>query len=322
MTSLFPNVLAEGGAMGHTLDIELFGTSGLFAITMQTLTLFVAFGALLILMNKVASRIATGPESEGNERYLTKGRFAQIVEVMVIGLRDMFIKPQLGDETNKFLPFLLTLFFFIWFNNMIGLIPLLDLQHLIGTLWGDPKFAIIGGTPTGRLGTNAALALAVFLVWNAYGIVSNGFGGWLHHFTGGAPFYIWLIIIPVEIIGAFVKPVALCIRLFANMTAGHVLLAAIILFIPMAMDPTKGLGLLVGAPIGVVSVIAGVLIYFLEIFVGTLQAFVFMFLTTVFIAQMAHHEHHDHADAHDADDEALRNLNTTGIPEDAQLTPA
>ena len=314
VTSLFPSVLAEGGAMGHTLDIELIGT-GLFAITMQTLTMVLAFGLLMLAMTAVTKRIATGPESMGNERYVTRGRFAQIIEVMVIGLRDAFIKPQLGDETNKFLPFLLSLFFFIWFNNMIGLIPLLDLQHLIGILWDNPKFAIVGGTPTGRLGTNAARALVVFLVWNGYGIVSNGVGGWLHHFTGGAPWYIWIIMIPVEIIGAFVKPVALCIRLFANMTAGHVLLAAVILFIPMAMDPNEGLGLLVGSPIGLISVIAGVLIYFLEIFVGTLQAFVFMFLTTVFIAQMAHHDH-GHDDDHEHD------IHASAIPEDAQLGAA
>lgn len=315
VTAWFPPFLAEGGAMGHTLDIELFGTTGLFAITMQTLTMVLAFGLLMLAMTAVTKRITTGPESMGNERYVTRGRFAQIIEVMVIGLRDQFIKPQLGDETNKFLPFLLSLFFFIWFNNMIGLIPLLDLQHLIGILWGDPKFAIVGGTPTGRLATNAALALIVFLVWNGYGIISNGVGGWLHHFTGGAPWYIWIIMIPVEIIGAFVKPVALCIRLFANMTAGHVLLAAVILFIPMAMNPDNGLGYLAGLPIGLVSVVAGVLIYFLEIFVGTLQAFVFMFLTTVFIAQMAHHDH-GHDDAHEHD------LNASAIPEDAQLGAA
>ena len=80
----------------------------------------------------------------------------------------------------------------------------------------------------GRIGVNAALALVVFLVWNGHGIVQNGVGGWLAHFTGGAPWYIWIIMIPVEIIGAIVKPVALTIRLFANMTAGHVLLAAIL----------------------------------------------------------------------------------------------
>ena len=315
VTSLFPTFLAADGAMGHTLDKELVGM-GAFALTMQTLTLVVAFVLLLALMNMVAKRIQTGPESAGNERYVTKGRFAQIIEVMVIGLRDMFIKPQLGDETNKFLPFLLTLFFFIWFNNMIGLIPLLDLQHLVATIaGGDPHWALIGGTPTGRLGTNAALALFVFFTWNVYGIISNGLGGWLHHFTGGAPAYIWPIIIPVEIIGAIVKPVALCIRLFANMTAGHVLLAAVILFAPMAMNPETGLGYRVGLPIGIVSLIASVLIYFLEIFVGTLQAFVFMFLTSVFIAQMAHHDH-DHHDAHEHD------MHADAIPEDAQLGAA
>lgn len=301
-TSVAP-LLAEYAPdpIGHTLDKELIG-SGLFAITMQTLTLFVAFFILLFVMSRVANKIAVGPESEGTDRYLTKGRLAQIFEVIIIGLRDAFIRPQLGEDTNKFLPFLLTLFFFIWFNNMIGLVPLLDIQHLIGLIWGDPKFAIIGGTPTGRLATNAALALIVFLVWNAHGIVSNGVGGYLAHFTAGAPWFLWPVIIPVEILGTFVKPAALTIRLFANMTAGHVLLAAILGFAPLAV---YGLGPLAGGLIGIVSIGAGVLIYFLEIFVGTLQAFVFMFLTAVFIAQMGHHEHDDHAHEHGEGDAIL-----------------
>ncbi|GAB4521368.1 MAG: hypothetical protein Tsb0013_24650 [Phycisphaerales bacterium] len=315
ITTFMTPTLGADGPMGHTLDKELIG-SGVMAFTMQTATLMLAFALLLLVMTSIAKRIQTGPESEGNARYVTKGRLAQIIEVIVIAMRDMFIKPQLGDETNKFLPFLLSLFFFILFNNLIGLVPLLDLQHLISTVaGGDPHWALVGGTPTGRLGTNAALAVFVFVVWNGYGIVANGVGGWLHHFTGGAPWYIWPIMIPVEIIGAFVKPVALCIRLFANMTAGHVLLAAIILFAPMAMNPVTGLGYFAGLPIGVVSVVAGVLIYFLEIFVACLQAFVFMFLTTVFIAQMAHHDH-DHHDEHEHD------MHASAIPEDAQLGAA
>lgn len=290
-------VVLGADPLGHVLDKDVVG-SGPWALTMNTITLILGVFVFLGLMQLTAKAIATGPESEGNERYITKSRFGQVMEVIVIALRDMFIKPQLGKDTDKFLPFLLTLFFFIWTMNLIGLVPLIDIQYLIGYFALSPaeysELKVVGGTPTGRLGTNAALALIAFLLWNANGIKENGLGGWLAHFTGGAPWFLWIILIPVEILGAIVKPAALTIRLFANMTAGHVLLAAVLGFTGMAV---AGLGVL-GAPIAVVALVGGVAIFFLEIFVATLQAFVFMFLATVFIAQLAHHEHDEHAHEH------------------------
>lgn len=313
--SVLMQTLAAGDPLGHTLDKNIAG-EGAFALTMNTVTLLIGFGLYLWLMSVAARAIAVGSESEGNDRYLTKGRFAQVIEVLVLGLRDQFIRPQLGEQTNKYLPFLLTLFFFILVNNVLGLVPLLDIQHLIGSLWGDPSFAIIGGTPTGRLATNAAMALIAFLIWNAGGVTSNGVGGWLKHFMGGAPWYMAPIMVPVEIIGAIVKPTALTIRLFANMTAGHVLLSAIIGFVGMSI---AGLGILIASPIVVISFVGAVLIFFLEVFVAFLQAFVFMFLAAVFIAQMVHHDHgHDeHDDEHAHDPELGR-----AIPEDAALGAA
>jgi len=311
--SVITSTLAAGSPLDHTLDKILLG-SETFGLTMNTVTLFLAFFIYLWLMNAAAKAIAVGPESEGNDRYLTRSRFGQVIEVLVLLLRDNFIRPQLGEQTNKFLPFLLTLFFFILVNNLLGLVPLLDIQHLIGSLWGDAGFALIGGTPTGRLATNAALALIAFVIWNSSGIRENGIGGWLKHFLGGAPWYLAPLMIPVEIIGTIVKPTALTIRLFANMTAGHVLLSAIIGFVGMSV---VGVGFLFASPIVLVSLVGGVLIFFLEVFVAFLQAFVFMFLTTVFIAQMSHHDHgvDDHAEDHDHD-------LGTAIPEDAALGAA
>lgn len=291
-----PSLLLGAGLdpLGHVLDKDIVG-SGATALTMNTITLFIAAAIFLVWMNYVASAIATGPESEGNERYITKGRFAQLIEVVVLYLRDEMIRPHLGDQTNRFLPFLLTLFFFILTCNLIGLVPLIDLQYV---LFGYGN-KVIGGTPTGRLSVTAALALIAFIVWQINGIRSNGISGWLSHFTAGAPWYIWPIIIPVEIVGMVVKPAALTIRLFANMTAGHVLLAAIVGFTGLSIS---GLGWIFGSPIAVIAFVGGVAIMFLEIFVSLLQAFIFMFLTTMFIAQMAHHDHdeqhHEEEDAH------------------------
>jgi F-type H+-transporting ATPase subunit a len=119
--------------------------------------------------------------------------------------------------------------------------------------------------------------------------------------------------IPVEIIGAIVKPVALTIRLFANMTAGHVLLAAIIGFTTLAAG---GLGLGGGSPIILISWVASIAIFYLEIFVACLQAFVFTFLVAVFIAQMSHHDHDDHGHEHNRDGEGH------AIPDGAALGAA
>lgn len=286
-------VLAEGlNPLGHVTDISI---PGFGPFTMNVLTMFLAALLTGALMHIAAKAIRTGDESLGNERYVTKGRFAQVIEVMVLYLRNTLIKPQLGRDANKFTPLLLSIFFFILTCNLIGLVPLLDLQHLIGGVaMNDAHWAVIGGTPTGRLWLTAALATVVFIAWNVHGIQSNGIGGWLHHLTAGAPVGIWPIIVPVEMMGMIVKPAALAIRLFANMTAGHVLLAVILGFSGLAL---AGLGIFAGGGITVISMIAGFAIFLLEIFVALLQAFIFMFLTTLFIAQMSHHEHDDHAHA-------------------------
>jgi F-type H+-transporting ATPase subunit a len=250
----------------------------------------------------VASKIATGPASDGAARYVTKNKFAHMMEVLCVYLRDEVVRPLLGSRTDKMMPFLWTLFFFIWVNNILGMVPLLDLQ-LIGQYIKDPNmshgWAIFGGTATQSLFVTAVLAVIAFVMINVSGIRELGVGGYLGHLTGGAPWYIWPIIVPVEIVGTFVKPFALAIRLFANMTAGHILLATLLGFIGVALaNIFKGnIGL---SPVALIAAGAGAIaIFFLEVFVATLQAFVFMFLTTVFISQLAHHDHdHEHGDAH------------------------
>ncbi len=299
MQSLLELAAGDGpNPLGHVLDKEVFGGIWMHAITM------VIGAALCVATLMIAAKaIQTGPESDGNDRYLTKGRIGQLIEVVVLYLMDNVIRPQLGHSANKFAPYLLTLFFFILFNNLLGLIPLLDLQHLIGGfLLDDSHFAIVGGTATGNIAVTFALAIIAFFVIQIAGIRSAGVGGWLKHLTAGAPWYIWPIMIPVEIMGTFIKPAALAIRLFANMTAGHVLLAVLIGFTGMFLvGADGGLNLLVGGPVTIIAVLGAVAIMFLELFVAFLQAFIFMFLTTLFIAQMMHHEHDDHHEGEEYD---------------------
>jgi F-type H+-transporting ATPase subunit a len=297
-----PSLLAAGAnPLGHVLDkpdkLPIPFTD--YGLSMNSITLLVVTALFIWVMTMVAKAIAPGPEGEGRDRYVTKNRFAHMIEVVVVYLLENVIRPQLGPDAKRFTPFLLTLFFFILFNNLFGLIPLIDIQYLIVGLAGGEPTAWIGGTATGRLAVTAGLALTAFIIWNIHGIRTGGVGGWAHHFMGGGPWYLAPIMVPVEIMGTIVKPAALAVRLFANMTAGHVLLAVIIGFTAAA---PAALGWL-GAPITVIAAVGGVLIFFLEVFVAFLQAFIFMFLTTLFIAQLAHHHHDDHAgaEAYDAE---------------------
>ncbi|MBL4810168.1 MAG: F0F1 ATP synthase subunit A [Phycisphaerales bacterium] len=245
----------------------------------------------------VGKAIRTGEESQGHLRWITRSRFAHTVEVICGYLREQTVRPLLHDRTDRFMPFLWTIFFFILINNLLGLVPLLDFQNLVAGQLAPEMIAqhkaFVGGTATQSIYVTGALSLIAGLMINWSGLRELGVAGYLKHLTAGAPIFVWPIIIPIEILGTFIKPVALAIRLFANMTAGHILVAVLLGF---AAGGFEKLGF-IGLPVGIISSAAVVAIYFLELFVAFLQAFVFMFLTTVFISLLAHHD--DHETAHD-----------------------
>jgi F-type H+-transporting ATPase subunit a len=292
--------LAAENPLNHVVDLFLAGP-----LTMQTITVVVVSVVFVLTMMYVAKAIATGPESEGNERYITKGRLAQMVEAMIVYLRDDMLSPVMGAETTrKFLPFLMTVFFFILFQNIFGLIPLIDIQHLVGLheTW-------LGGTATGNLMVTGALAFVAFIAIEIHGFKELGIKGWLLHCTGGlvpGPIYLLpvaLLVFVVELAGHFIKPAALAIRLFANMVAGHTLMAVLLGF--GAMAAKGGMSPIGWGSITLVSGIAAVAITFLELFVAFLQAFIFMFLTAVFISLLSHHEEHaEHEAAHELEEQA------------------
>lgn len=284
--------------LGHVLDKVLVGDSDFPIITMHMLTLVLAALIALFVMWRAAESIATGSESEGNRRYVPKTVLGGLIETMIVGLRDAMILPLLGEKaTRTYLPYLMTLFFFILVNNLLGLVPLLDLQHLIGAAWGDTHWAVIGGTATGNISVNIGLALIAFIVIQNHGIKENGIGGWAHHFLGGAPVYMAPIMLPVELMGMIIKPAALALRLAANMLAGHTLLA--IIFVFGVITPALAQSYLASLSVTAVAAPFALFIYCLELLVALLQAFVFMFLTAVFISQLSHHDYddHDHAGA-------------------------
>ncbi len=257
-----------------------------------------------------AGKIKTGPKGEGAEAYVTKNRFAHMIEVIATYLREEVARPLLHDRTEKLMPFLWTVFFFILVNNILGLVPIRDLTHLVqGLLGGHAEGGEhashpaewIGGTATQNLWVTGALAVVAALVFNIAAIVRLGPVGFVKHMLGGLPLYmapIALLLLIIEAAGQFlIKPFALALRLFANMTAGHVLIATLLIFAGEAIakfSQSPGSNLMVM----LVSVLGATALMFLELFVAFLQAFVFMFLTTIFISLMDHHDEHGHEHEH------------------------
>ncbi len=295
-------LLASENPIHHILDRPISGLDhitllGKPAFTIHMASLILAALIALFVLRVAAKRIAVGHESEGTDRYLTKGRIPQIIEVITLYMRDSVIRAVLGQETDKFLPYLLSLFFFILTCNILGMIPFADIQTVAGkvTIGSEFNWAIFGGTATSNLAVTVGLALVSFFVIQLHAFKSLGVGGWAHHLTGGAPLYLLPIMLPIEFMGMFIKPAALAIRLFANMVAGHTMLAVLTMFGMIAFQTTQSW--LITGSIEAVSTVAAVCISFLELFVAFLQAFIFMFLTTVFIGQMSHHdEHEEHAE--------------------------
>jgi F-type H+-transporting ATPase subunit a len=249
--------------------------------------------ALILILGGawVARQVRTGPESQGPDRYITRNRFAHMIEVICVYLREEVARPQLGKRTDTLMPFLWTLFFFILINNLLGLVPILEIMHLIVPGWAAGHMTPVGGTATQNVWVTGLLAIIAGVFFNANAIRHLGFVGYLKHMTAGAPFPASIFIFVLELLSQIlIKPFALALRLFANMTAGHILLATVISFAGLVV----GQHLLIRGPVTFISIVAGFGIMLLEIFVAFIQAFVFMFLTTVFIALMDHEEHHEH----------------------------
>lgn len=288
--------------VGHVINHKFFTDGDVWIWSAHMGNLILAGIITTGLLWWASKHISTGPASMGTDRFVTKNPFAHMIEVICTHLRDDTVRPLLGGRTDKFMPYLWTLFFFILINNLLGLIPLIDLLHLLVPSWKESHSAPIGGTATQNIYVTACLSLISALVINVAGVRELGIGGYVKHLTAETPWYLWPLMIPIEIVGTIIKPVALAIRLFANMTAGHILMAVLFGFAGTGIAMVagdKGGGALIGGSVTVVSFIAAIAINFLELFVAFLQAFVFMFLTTVFISQLSHHGEHEHHEGHD-----------------------
>ena len=206
-------------------------------------------------------------------------------------LRKEVAEPALHEHTDRFIKYIWSVFFFVLTVNILGLLPIPAVSNLLGTH--------LGGTATGNIWMTATLALITMGMMVINGLRLGG-KAYLAHFCPG-PIWMAPLLVPVEIIGLIAKVFALAVRLFANMIAGHILLAVLLSFIMAAGAKSTGLGL----GVGVLVVSGSVAINFLELFVAFLQAFIFTFLTTLFIGMsvVLHHDDH-HAGQHEGHEAA------------------
>lgn len=238
-----------------------------FSLTRNVVQMILALALLVWVMMSVAKSYKKGQGVTS----APKGK-QNLIEPIIAFVRDEVAKPNLGHKYEKYLPYLLTVFFFILINNIVGLIP--------GT-----------ANVTGNIAFTAVLGVISFIVI----LFSSNKHYWGHIFNPpGVPLGVKFILVPVEFLSVFIKPFALIIRLFANMVAGHIIIICLIslIFIFGQLNTIAGWG---ASPFAIGFTI---FIYFIEVLVAFLQAFIFTMLTAVFIGQAFEGEHHDDAHAH------------------------
>jgi len=242
-----------------------------FSITRHLVFALLAAFLVSVIAISVARRYARGIGRDS----APKGLLHNLVEAYVVFIRDGIARPNIGEKYERFMPYLLTVFAFIYFCNMLGLVP-----------WG--------ATATANISVTAVLALFTFFITQIFASKDH----WMHIlWPPGVPAFVKPILIPVEILGLFTKPFALAIRLFANLTAGHLIILSLIGLIftfGNLFGPVAGYG------VSPISIAFALFIYLLELLVAFIQAFVFTMLSSLFIgmAVAEHHHHDEHAEAH------------------------
>lgn len=232
--------------------VHILGMEFDFSITKSLFMIFVASLLLILIMAYAASK--------NKKNKIPKG-IGNMVEAIVVFIRDEIVIPNMGKEGLKLLPFFLTLFFFILIANLIGLFPFM-------------------AQPTKNINVTTALALFTFIITQIKGIQSQGFSGYVKNLVPpGVPVFVLPIMVIVEFIGLFTKPFSLLMRLFANITAGSIIIFSLI-----------GLIFVMEYAGAVIAVPFALFIYMMEIFIALLQAYIFTMLSVLYI-NMAMHSH-------------------------------
>ena len=242
-----------------------------FSITRQILFVFLAGAVLLFMITGLANRYKKGIGRDEAPR----GTWQNMLEVIIIFIRDEVAKLAIGPKYEKYVPYLATMFFFILLGNLLGLIP-----------WGV--------TATSNIMVTGALAICTFIVVQFSGNKSY----WAHIFwPPGVAVPIKFILIPVEVLGLFTKPIALAFRLFGNMVSGHLAIVSVLGLIFIITAQISGF---FGALFIPFSMAITIFIYMLKLLVSFIQAYIFIMLSAVFIGMAVEEHHHDdhHDEAH------------------------
>lgn len=241
--------LLEHHLLDHNLGHSLVLGGLVLPITKHVLMMWIASAVLLLSLPFFARKWPLVPSGSRN-----------LIETFVVFVRDEIVLPNTGEEGRPYLPYFLTLFFFILVVNLLGMIP-------------------EAATATGNISVTAGLALCTFGLINVAGIREHGF---VQHFKNfiphGLPVWLVPLMLPLELIGLVTKSFALCIRLFANMIAGHIVILAFLSMIFM-------FGTIFVAP---ASVAAAAGLGLLEVFVAFLQAYIFTLLSSIFVGASLH----------------------------------
>ena len=259
-------LLANMNPLEHIASRELFRIGDYFVFTNHMFMITLAALLLLIVI----------PLAIGKKLIIRTG-FGNVIEAVCVYIREEVARPFLKEQTDKYVPYLWTMFFFILTMNLLGLVPL---ESIIWLFTGKEN-THLGGAATANVYITGALALLSFLLFNLAGVHENGLINYIKNFAPKVPIFILPFIFFIEVISSFIRVFSLAIRLFANMLAGHVLIATLLGFIFMFKN----------FPVATASIIFTVIMSMMEIFVAFLQAYIFTFLTTIFIGFSVHQDH-------------------------------
>ena len=263
------------------------------SITKHVLMLWVAAALLLLVVTTAVRRYVR------DGRMVPSGPLMGLIEYVIVRIRDEIVVPNTGQKwADTYAPLIMVFFLFIITINALGMLPIFDLLALLNhTVLHLPDDSFLvrlthgGTTPTGNFNVTAALATISFFAIIIAGMRAHGFfGHWKNLVPKGIHPALWIILIPIEVMGMFVRPFALTMRLAANMTGGHIAVLAVLAMIFIMAESSKNA--IVGLGMGLVAVPLSVGISLLEAAVVVpVQAFVFTLLTAVFVG-MAIHAHH------------------------------
>jgi F-type H+-transporting ATPase subunit a len=272
-------LLAAGSdwMVDHLMEVEVVSHLGAYGISKHAIGVFLV--GLLLLLTFV-------PFGRSLERdYLPRGRIANFLEVLLLFIRDEVTRPFLGKEGDKFLPVLWTFFFFILYSNLLGLFPVLPVpvEGHDGHGWQMSWSTV---TPTGQIWVTGTLAFTATIWWHGHGIREQGLIAYIKNIVpGGIPPVLVPMMFVIELFSHVIKPVALMLRLWANMMGGHAVLYAMLGMIFLFGAGAAGIAVIPA------SIAVSIAVYFLELFVAFLQAYVFTFLVTVFLGAAVHPDH-------------------------------